>query len=174
MAFTVHFQSTEPISSIVHQSLSESLAQLTHRHHWAGCEPPVLADELDASGKILGSCRPNFMPIPDDYLNCDSKRLPDGSIHDVIDILSQLSSEFVVDWQLDHDHHEGPIGFIRNGSVDIQLKLEITHIAGIGTVVADALAHLPEQLPSHDPESQDSNDDEPRILKFQAATTPTG
>jgi hypothetical protein len=171
MGFTVYYQSTESVDKQTRKAIAESLDQLCEGRSWISCEPPGFFGGAEKEGHLLGGSKPNFMPAPADFTNPEDKHLPDGTIQDVVDILCQLSNWFDVDWQFNHDHDEGAIGYIRSGAPDLQLKNEIAGIASIGGVVADALDHLPVHLPSRDPSVYETEEGEPRILKFGPLTT---
>ena len=166
MGFTVYYRSTEPVEPATKQALGNSLKQQIQERAWISCEPPGFFGNDGQTGPLIGGSKPNFMPQPTEYLNPENE-LPDGTIQDVVDILCKLSTEYSVDWQFNHDHEEAAVGFIRNGVADEALTNEITGIAGIGSVVADALDNLPIQLPSLDPTAFEDENGAPLIFKFQ-------
>lgn len=165
MGFTVYYQSTESVDPSIKVALGKSLERHIMKRSWISCEPPGFFGGDDVNGILSGGSKPNFMPQPDDYLDPDNRQ-PDGTVQDVVDILCDLSSEFGIDWQFSHDHEQGPVGFVRNGVADEDLLHEIKGIAGIGSVVADALDNLPIQLPSRDPTRYEDENGDPLILKF--------
>ena len=51
------------------------------------------------------------------------------TIHDLIDTLCQISRDHQVNWEVGHDGHEGPAGYIRSGLAEDKLVTEIDRLS---------------------------------------------
>ena len=51
------------------------------------------------------------------------------TIRDLIDALCQISREHQIDWEIGHDYHDGPVGYIRSGLADDKLVAEIDRLS---------------------------------------------
>ena len=49
-------------------------------------------------------------------------------IRELIDALCQISCDHQIDWEISHDYHDGPVGYIRSGSADDKLVAEIDRL----------------------------------------------
>jgi hypothetical protein len=104
---------------------------------WLSCEPVFFFDD-DVDGHMMGCCKPNFMPHPDDVASAQAECLPDGTIQDALNVLCKLSRDHEIDWEISHDYSDGPIGFIRNGQADFEV---LEQIEAFGRL-ADALGEF--------------------------------
>jgi hypothetical protein len=77
-------------------------------------------------GLLGGSSKPNFTPHPDDVASAEAEGLPDGTLNDLLDILCQLSRQFNVDWEISRDYSDGPLGYIRGGNIDEDVRTQCT------------------------------------------------
>lgn len=131
---------------------------------WLSCEPvsffSILHNGPDPDGILRGFSKPNFFPHPDDASSAQAEGLPDGTLRDVLDILCELSARFDIDWEISHDYSHGPVGYIRGGVCDEDVREQ-----------CEAFAELPDVLSNEfgDEESnddEDGDDDGGNILKF--------
>ncbi len=130
MGFAVAYQTTEQISPALQRQLIDAMNDLSVGRTWLSCEPPFLMNE---GGTLVGASKPNFAPHPDDVSSAKSEELPDGTLNDVLDVLCELSRRFDVDWEISHDHSDGPLGYIRNGVCDDEVRTQcdaFTDLAG--------------------------------------------
>ena len=121
MGFSVGFELTESVDPEKEAAILKTLESLRHGRTWLSCEPPFL-HKYD--GVLTGSSKPNFMPHPDDVASAKAEGLPDGTLNDLLDILCQLSRQFAIDWEISHDHSDGPLGYIRGGHVDEEVRIQ--------------------------------------------------
>jgi hypothetical protein len=101
----------------------DKINSLSSGRTWLSCEPPWL---FNNDGALMGISKPNFSPHPDDVASARSEGLPDGTLIDLLDILCELSRDFDVEWEISHDYSEGPIGYIRNGVCDDEVRTQCT------------------------------------------------
>ena len=47
---------------------------------------------------------------------------PDGRLKELIECLCKLSAKFDIDWEIEHDHSGGPVGYIRGGNADAEVR----------------------------------------------------
>ncbi|WP_372723594.1 hypothetical protein [Novipirellula sp.] len=121
MGFSVAYQTTEQISPALQREMTDVASELTYGRTWLSCEPPYL---MNQSGTLVGASKPNFSPHPDDVASAKSEGLPDGTLRDLLEVLCELSRRFDVDWKISHDHSDGPLGYIRSGICDDEVKTQ--------------------------------------------------
>ncbi|MGN6545981.1 MAG: hypothetical protein ACTHK7_13085 [Aureliella sp.] len=121
MGFAVGYETTKPVAPELQPEVLQAVAELARGRTWLSCEPPHL---IDSGGMLIGASKPNFMPHPDDVASAKREGLPDGTLNDLLDILCELSHRFDVDWQISHDHSDGPLGYIRNGVCDEEVRVQ--------------------------------------------------
>lgn len=133
MGFSIRYETTERISPALQEEILLALEPLMAERTWLHCEPPLMDDD---DGLLAGSSKPNFMPDRDDAASAHSEGLPTGTILDLLDVLCRLSGQFNIEWELAHDYSDGPMGYIRNGCADDELRSQCA-----------ALADIPDGLP---------------------------
>ena len=121
MGFTIDYQLTEPVTSEIEAAMLDAVNTLAAGRTWLSCEPP---DIRNYEGVLTGFSKPNFMPHPDDVAAAEEEGLPDGTVNDLLDILCELSRQFDVDWEISHEFSDGPVGFIRSGNVDDEVRMQ--------------------------------------------------
>jgi hypothetical protein len=121
MGISVAYQTTEQISPALQREMIEAANELSRGRSWLGCEGPYLMNE---NGTLAGSSKPNFLPHADDVASAKSEGLPDGTLNDLLGVLCELSRRFDVTWEISHDHSDGPLGYIRNGICDDEVKTQ--------------------------------------------------
>lgn len=121
MGFAIAYQTTEQISPALQREMIDVANDLSRGRTWLSCEPPDLTNE---NGTLVGASKPNFSPHPDDVVSANSEGFPDGTLSDVLKVLCELSRRFGVDWEISHDHSDGPLGYIRNGICDDDVKTQ--------------------------------------------------
>ena|SRR2546422_1760043 len=135
MGFSINYRSTRPISSAEAESIARAAASANEGRTWLSCEPVhfILGDD----GHLLGFSKPNFQPHPDDAASAAREGLPDGTARDMLDVLCRLSRDHGVDWEISHDHSDGPIGFIRRGVCDQPVLDQVEAFADLGDILGD-------------------------------------
>jgi len=121
MGFTVAYQSTEAISPALQREMIDTMSHLIKGRTWLSCEPPTLVNE---NGILCGASKPNFTPHPDDISSAKLEGLPDGTLNDLLEVLCGLSRQYDVDWEISHDHCDGPVGYIRKGVCDNDVRTQ--------------------------------------------------
>jgi hypothetical protein len=178
MGFSVYYRSVRPVTSAKAAAIQRAADELCRGHTWLSCEPVGLV--LEEDGHLRGHSKPNFQPDPDDAASAAREGLPDGSTRDLLDILCALSGEHRVDWEISHDHSDGPVGYIRDGMCDDRVTSQVGALGDLGDILHEMMAP---ELEGDDPpragldcfrnEAEvdvDDDDDEPDILPF----TPKG
>ena len=164
MGFSVHYESTTPLSPETLLAVTSDAAQLTKGHTWLSCEPLLLEDRGD--GRLSGGSKPTFVPDPRDVASAMNEGLPDGSIKDVIAILCELSRRHGVDWEIVHDYaDDGPTGHIRDGVADREVLEFIDGIAEFAALVGEFEGGG--DFDFDDPGADEDDDDGPDVLQFR-------
>ncbi len=132
MGISIGYSFTAPVTADTAAAVLEATDALGNDRAWLSCEPPFLNND---DGVLCGFSKPNFTPHPDDAPSAASEGLPDGALSDLLEILCELSRQFDVDWEISHDYTDGPVGFIRRGVVDDEVRTQ-----------CDAFSELAENL----------------------------
>ena len=135
MGFEVSYRTTRPLTPTEADSVNQAADAACVGRTWLSCEPIWLIRDED--GHLVGGSKPNFRPHPDDIADAARQGLTDGTIRDVIDILCRLSRDHGVDWEIDHDYSDGPIGYIRAGVCDDEVLMQIETISDIVNVMGE-------------------------------------
>jgi hypothetical protein len=77
------------------------------------------------------------MPHPDDAAAAAHSDLPDGTTRDMLDVLCRLSREHGVDWGIEHDESDGPIGYIRGDICDDEVLRKIESFDELGDILRE-------------------------------------
>ena len=176
MGFTIYYRLIRRISPARANAIRRATTTLIEGRTWLSCEPvSFFQDQKD--GRLFGGSKPNFQPHPDDVAAAARESLPDGTVHDLIEILCKLSSDYAVEWEISHDHSPGPIGFIRKGLCGPRLREQLEALGDVGGILRDLMGEFegqPGGLPSPDSASSerdivDEGDDDagPSVLPFR-------
>jgi hypothetical protein len=138
MGFSVYYCSTRPVPPIKVDAIVQAASILCRGRTWLSCEPVGFLRRDD--GRLFGGSKPNFQPHPDDVASAAREGLPDGTARDMLDILCQLSRDHGIDWEIRHDHSDGPVGYIRNGICDDEVVAQIEAFADLGDILGDLMA----------------------------------
>lgn len=136
MGFSVHYQTTELISRGLQAEIQAAVGELRKGRTWLSCEPPHLCND---DGYLRGFSKPNFMPAASDVAAAEQEGLPDGKLMDVLDALCALSNQFDIDWEIAHDHSDGPIGYIRQGRCDDEVSVQCEALQDMAQDLADEI-----------------------------------
>jgi hypothetical protein len=128
VGFCLNDRSTRAVTAAEAEAIDEA-ANLLCDDEAVGCEPIYFFECLQAVLEEL--------PYPPGHLSGSSKisfSAPGAearivTIHDLINILCQISRDHQVDWEVGHDGHEGPAGYIRSGLADDKLVTEIDRLS---------------------------------------------
>lgn len=135
MGYSVYYRSTRAVTAAEAEAIDQTAARLCDDPEWAGCEPILFSECLGADL--------NGGPYPEAHLSGGSKlsfKAPEElaipgegtrivTIRDLIDALCQISRDHQVDWEIEHEYQEGPVGYIRNGLADDKLVAEIDRLS---------------------------------------------
>ncbi len=138
MGFTIYYESTEPVPAARASAIQAMTDEINKSKSWISCEP-VAFFEPESDGRMLGGSKPSFQPHPEDIAAATADGVPDGTITDVLNALCEISRVHHVDWELSHDHSNGPIGFVRSGIADSGLIEQIDALGGVGDILADLM-----------------------------------
>jgi hypothetical protein len=169
MGFSIRYCTTRSITANQANAIRQGAIDLIKGRTWLSCEPVhFFADQDD--DRLSGFSKPNFNPHADDVASAAREGLPDGTVLDLLEVLRQLSCEHGVDWELSHDHSDGPFGFIRGGVCEPGLFDQIEGIAGMAETMGeftDDQESLGFALLSSDDRDDDEGDEPPTILPFR-------
>jgi hypothetical protein len=138
MGFSVYYCSTGPVRPTKVDAIVQAASVLCRGRTWLGCESVRFSRRDD--GRLCGGSKPNFQPHPDDVASAAREGLPNGTTRDMLDILCQLSREYGIDWEIGHDHSDGPVGYIRDGFCDGEVVAQIEAFADLGDILGDRMA----------------------------------
>lgn len=164
MGFTIYYRSTRKLNAARANAIRDAAEALVAGRTWLSCEP-VGFHPSQPDGRLCGGSKPNFQPDPEDAAAASREGLPDGTVHDMIEILCKLSGDFEVDWEFSHDHDPGPIGYIRGGRCESRLREQLDAIGDLGGILREMDADLDEAGSSA---ANDEDDDAgPSVLPFR-------
>ena len=136
MGFSIYYRSVLPVDADQRTAAVSLCNDHCHGRSWLSCEP-VHFFPAGADNHLFGGSKPNFAPHPDDAASAAAGGLPDGNVQDVIDVLCKISIESGIDWEISHDHSEGPVGFIRAGATDPEVITQIEALSSIGDIFGE-------------------------------------
>jgi hypothetical protein len=171
MAFSVYYRSMRPVSPAKVDAVEQAADNLCRGRTWLGCEPVGFFRQ--DHGHLFGGSKPNFQQHLDDVALAARERLPNGTTRDMLDVLCQLSRDHGIDWEISHDHSDGPVGYIRGGVCDAEVLAQIEAFADLGDILGDLMADSeiqPGGFPSPRGSERDRDDDDgdgPSILPFR-------
>lgn len=133
MGFSISYESTKPILRPRQQEIIDAAKQLNSGRTWLSCEPLHFSD---VNGRLWGASKLNFWPDPRDAASARAERLPDGTVWHLLRGLCKLSRQFEIDWEISYDDSDGPVGYIRNGTCDREVRHAIKVFGLMCSVVA--------------------------------------
>jgi hypothetical protein len=135
VGFCIHYRSTRAVTAAEAEAIDQAAALKSDDDNWGvGCEPIMFHECLDADlnggpypeGHLSGSSKISFEP---EKLVIPGEETRIGTMHDLIDALCQISRDHQVDWEIEHEYHEGPVGYIRSGLAEDKLVAEIDRLS---------------------------------------------
>ncbi|WP_254511000.1 hypothetical protein [Anatilimnocola floriformis] len=167
MGFSISYATTRPLTPSEATQIRAAADELIQGYTWLSCEPVYFGQDLQA-GRLSGSSKPNFTPHEDDIASASAEDLPDGTVHEMLDILCELSRRFGVDFECAHDHSEGPAGYIRDGECEEELRDLISAFASVVDFAQDGLDGMGQDFDLEHREDPDDDDEDrgPSIFKF--------
>ena len=131
MGYDIAWRTTEQISPALQREITESFKNQTAGRTWMSGGPPDLAVD---DGYLHGSSRPrwDFSRTNEDVASALKEGLPDGTVNDLLACLCRISAEFDIEWEFRDDYSEGPIGYIRCGECDDDVRRFCDGLTGMG------------------------------------------
>lgn len=136
MGFSINYRSTRPVSDAEADTIRQAARSAIEGRTWLSCEPPIWFHS-DDDGYLVGSSKPNPLPHPDDAASAALEGLPDGTTRDLVNVLSQISRDHGVDWEISHDASDGSVGYIRDGACAGQVLKQVELFAELGDILAE-------------------------------------
>jgi hypothetical protein len=136
VGFCINYRSTRAVTAAEAEAIDQAASRLCDDDNWGdGCEEICFYECFEANagerpyaeGHLSGSSKISFNAPEEDAMPGEETRIV--TIHDLIDTLCQISRDHQVDWEIGHDYHEGPAGYIRSGSADDKLVAEIDRLS---------------------------------------------
>jgi hypothetical protein len=144
MGFSISYRTTRPVSKPEADAIRHAANAACSGRTWLSCEPVHFWTTED--NRLEGSSKPNFMSHPDDAASAAEQGLPDGTARDLLDVLCQLSRDHGIDWEISHDHSDGPIGYIRGGVSDGEVLARVEAFTDLGDILAEEMGLEDEDL----------------------------
>ena len=135
MGFCVSYRSTRAVTAAEAEAIDQAAARLCDDQVWGdGCEEIDFYECHSAyedggayeDGYLSGSSKPSFQANRGAIPGVERGIV---TIRDLIDALCQISRDHQFDWEIGHDYHDGPVGYIRSGLADDKLVAEIDRLA---------------------------------------------
>ena len=131
----VRYASTRALTAAEFAAVTAAAARYSGGFGWLLCEPPRFAT---ADGRAEGSSAPRFHPAAEDLAAAAAVCGPHGTVETLLEVLSQVSRECGVDWELTHDAAAGRIGFVTAGVPDPAAVALIDGVADLADASAAA------------------------------------
>lgn len=129
MGFAFSYESVDEVTPDQKEAIRAAAHESVAGYTWLSCEP-VLFHHIQGS-YLSGSSKPTW-EIPElDATAAATEYLPDGTLLTMLEILCDLSRRFGVDWEIAHDHSDGPIGRIVGGECDPEVRIQCEAIAQV-------------------------------------------
>jgi hypothetical protein len=134
VGFSVDYRSTRAVTAAEAEAIDEAAARLCDDDVWGdGCEEIAFYECLGTyedggeykGGYLSGSSKPSFQANRGAIPGVERRIV---TIRDLIDALCQISRDHQIDWEIGHDYHDGPVGYIRSGLADDKLVAEIDRL----------------------------------------------
>lgn len=166
MGFSISYRTTRNVSPAEAAKIRAAASELIQGYTWLSCEPVLFSRDLEA-GRLIGFSKPNFSPHEDDIASAMSERLPDGTVNEMLDILCELSRQFHVDFEFEHDHSDGPFGYIRDGECEEELREVIAAFGNLAEYIRDfSVDEMEGEFDADDAADDEDDDDRPPTIKF--------
>jgi hypothetical protein len=164
MGFAIYYRSTRRVSRARADVIRKAAVGLCGGRTWLSCEPVGFHSDLE-DGRLAGFSKPNFLPNPDDAASAAREALPDGTALDMLEVLCRLSRDHGVDWEVRHDDAPEPVGYIRGGVCEPELRERVEALADLGDILSDLEAG--DEAEPGGRGAEDEDDGGPQILPFQ-------
>ena len=133
MSATIYYRSLRAVSNEERVAIEDTARSAQAARTWLSCEP--VGFYLSEGGYLRGGSKPNFAPDEAEAAAAAGSGLPDGTVLDLIEVLSQISRNHGVDWEIVFEQ-EPPVGFIRNGRCDQEVLSGAEQLAEVARMMA--------------------------------------
>lgn len=129
MGFAFSYESTDELTPDQIEAIRAAAREAVAGYTWLSCEP-VRFDQIQSS-YLSGRSKPTWESPEADAASAAMENLPDGTLLTMLEILCDLSHRLGVNWEIHHDHSDGPIGQIVNGECDPEVRIQCEAIAQV-------------------------------------------
>lgn len=134
MGACIYYRSLRTVSDAQRSVIETAAKAAEEARTWLSCEPVHFG--LSEGGSLRGGSKPNFSPDAEEAAAAGKAGLPDGSVLDLLDVLSNLSREYGIDWEITFE--DGPsVGYIRNGHCDPEILVGAEQLVQVGKMLAE-------------------------------------
>ncbi|WP_435016034.1 hypothetical protein TA3x_003593 [Tundrisphaera sp. TA3] len=130
MGFCINYRTARPVSRAEADAIVRDAHRAVEGRDWGRCEPVAFyrdsEDELSDAFHLQGGSKVVFDPGDGEPAE---PGLPAGTLLTNLDILSQLSRDHGVDWEVGHDAADEPVGLIRAGVCDAEVSRQLEALA---------------------------------------------
>lgn len=127
--YDISYRSTRAATAAEAEAIDQAATRLCEDPDWVGCEEISFYECFDAyaEGHLSGCSKLSLKPQQEYAIPGVETRIV--TIRDLIDALCQISRDHQIDWEIGHDYHDGPVGYIRSGLADDKLVAEIDRLS---------------------------------------------
>jgi len=115
MSASIYYRSLRAVSDAERATIEAAARAAEQERTWFSCEP--VSVHLSEGGYLRGGSKPNLAPDDQEAAAADQSPLPDGTVLDLLEVLSKLSRDYRIDWEIVFEQ-DLPVGFIRGGHCD--------------------------------------------------------
>jgi hypothetical protein len=133
MSASIYYRSLRTVDDAERAAISTAASAAQAARTWLSCEPVHFYPNED--GYLRGGSKPNFDPDEEDASAAAECALPDGTVLDLIQVLSQISRDHSIDWEIVFEQ-EPPVGFIRNGHCDEKVLKDAEQLAEVARMLS--------------------------------------
>jgi hypothetical protein len=133
MGTSIYYRSLRAVSDNERVAIEAAAGSAQAARTWLSCEPVTFYP--GEGGYLQGGSKPNFDPDQSDVAAAAESGLPDGTVLDLIEVLSQISRDHRVDWEIVFEQGP-PVGFIRNGHCDQDVLMGAEQLAEVARTMA--------------------------------------
>jgi hypothetical protein len=129
MGCEVNYRSMRAVTAAEAEAIDQTAARLCENPEWVGCEGIGFYGCIDGyrEGQLKGGSKFSFRLLEGEVIPGVETRI--ATIRDLLDSLCQISREHQVDWEIGHEYHDGPVGYIRSGVAEDKLVAEIDRLS---------------------------------------------
>jgi hypothetical protein len=135
MGLSIYFKSVLPVDQERADAINKAARAASEGRTWSSCEP-VHFFPRKADGILWGGVKPQLMPAPKDAES--EGNFPDGTFADVLEILSRLSKNHNVDWEISYDGGDGPVGYILGGACDAAVTSLVKQLVELSKAIKNS------------------------------------